>query len=80
MWQDNLALEAFANHGCALVVVNSQRHDVCDHPGNSAGMEAAHGQDTSKNGILVSIWEVSAADNQTRKEELRVRAILTRIG
>lgn len=65
MWQDNFGFKAFADRGFAFVVVDSQRYDVCDHSGNRPGVEAAHGQNTSKNGILVSTWKVGTAHNQT---------------
>lgn len=65
MWQDDIAFEAFADCGFGFVIVDSQRHDMCYHPGDSPRVEAAHGQDTSKNGIFISIWKVSTADHQT---------------
>lgn len=64
MWQDNFAIETFADRSLALVIVDSQGYDVSDHPGNSPGMEAAHCQNTSKNSIFISAWKVCAADHQ----------------
>ena len=65
MWQDDFAFEAFIDRGPAFLKIGSQRHNVCDHPGDSPGVEAAHGQYTSKDGIFVSTWKVSATYHQT---------------
>ena len=77
MGQDDLDVQISGQSSLTLLGLGSQSDDVCDLFGDRSGIQSPYSKDIANDSVLISFWQVRAADDHAGEEHARVRAILS---